>query len=348
MNQKKKSKPKKRAAGLVIAAPVPRPSSADDPSLRLFREAKEAQEQQNTAVPQYRSTGPPEEHPVDSKDIAALETSSTTGVPEYRSSHIIPEKNFYRKANETADQLDKSLSPAESKVLDHLLRLSVGFNKKTCQVRVVKLQERTGYRSDKTVRAALIGLEMKGVIKRLSHHNSPLGDEYEIYGYSGNTAVPQYRSTAVKNTAVLESKITGQLKTIVKDKEIDDEAFAGLLAVLKQASAEITGKAAQAGEHDRWRELGELLVTELRIAGARTTVSSMPAFLTEHLRRRLWKMDKKQMGVEGNPAATVEKPAISTEKAEGCTDCGGTGFFYPNGFEGGVAKCKHRRQTEVK
>jgi DNA-binding HxlR family transcriptional regulator len=348
MNQKKKSKPKKRAAGLVIAAPLPRPASPDDPSLKLFREAKEAQERQTTAVPQYRSTAPVEQLTVDSKEIGETNPIATTGVPEYRSKQIIPEKNFYRKANQTADQLDKTLSPAESKVLDHLLRLSVGFNKKTCQIRVSKLQERTGYRSDKTVRAAINGLEMKGIIKRLSHHNSPLGDEYEIYGYSGNTAVPQYRSTAVESTAVLESKITGHLKTIVKDKENDDEAFAGLLALLKEASKEITGKAAQAGESDRWRELGELLVTELRIAGARTTISSMPAFLTEHLRRRLWKMDKKQISVEGKSDSTDDKPSLSTEKAKDCRDCGGTGFFYPNGFEGGVAKCKHKQQPDGK
>ena len=56
MNQKKKPKPKKRAAGLVIAAPVPRPPSGDDPSLKLFREAKEAQERLATPVPEYRSS----------------------------------------------------------------------------------------------------------------------------------------------------------------------------------------------------------------------------------------------------------------------------------------------------
>lgn len=349
MNEKKKAKPKKRAAGLIIAAPLPRPASPDDPSLKLFREAKEAQEQQSTAVPQYRSTGPPQIQTDVNQGVAGNTPVSITGVPEYRSGQIIPERHFYRKANEAADHLDRNLSPAESKVLDHLLRLSVGFNKKTCQVRVLKLQERTGYRSDKTIRAALIGLEMKGIIKRLSHHNNPRGDEYEIHGYSGNTAVPQYRSTAVENTAVLESKITGHLNTIVKDKENDDdEAFAGLLRLLKQASEEMTGKSPHASERDRWQELGEVIVTELKIAAARTTVSNLPAFLAEHLRRRLWKTDKKQMSVEGKPASAHEKPAASLEQVKNCKDCGGTGFYYPSGFEGGVAKCNHERLVEGK
>ncbi|HEV7860797.1 MAG TPA: hypothetical protein VGO91_19410 [Pyrinomonadaceae bacterium] len=346
MSEKKKPKPRKRAAGLVIAAPIPRPVSPDDPSLRLFREAKEAQARQNTALPEYRSTGPSGQQTVIPEEVTDAPSDQITGVPEYRSQQVIPDKNFYRKANEAADQLDRTLNPAESKVLDHLLRLSVGFNKKTCQVRVSKLLERTGYRSDKTIREALRGLEKKEIIKRLTHHNSPLGDEYEVNTYSG-TPVLRCSGAPVNITAVLESKITGHLNTIVKDND-DDEAFAGLLALLKQVSVEMTGKISNAGEQDRWRELGQLIVTELRIASARTTVSSVPAFLTEHLRRRLWKMDKKQMSLEVKSTAAHEKQAVPGREAKDCPDCGGTGFYYPKGFEDGVARCRHERLTEGK
>jgi hypothetical protein len=42
-------------------------------------------------------------------------------------------------------------------------------------------------------------------------------------------------------------------------------------------------------------ELAELLVMELEVASARTTsVSDVPAFLTEHLRRRLMPAKRKQ------------------------------------------------------
>jgi hypothetical protein len=140
----------------------------------------------------------------------------------------------------------------------------------------------------------------------------------------------------------------GDRKTFLKDlsTDDDDEAFAGLLRNLRKAVLEVTGRVPTAAESARWAELGELLITELKIAAARTTVSNVPAFLTEHLRRRLWKMDKKQMSSEGKSASTDETPAISTELVKDCPDCGGTGFYYPQGFEGGVAKCKHERLTE--
>jgi hypothetical protein len=113
--------------------------------------------------------------------------------------------------------------------------------------------------------------------------------------------------------------------------------------ILKNASRDLTGTEPGKAERERWRELGEVLITELRIAGARTTVSSVPAFLAEHLRRRLWKIDKKQAAEEGRQESTETKPYISSERAKDCPDCGGTGFYYPKGFEGGVAKCKHER-----
>jgi hypothetical protein len=65
----------------------------------------------------------------------------------------------------------------------------------------------------------------------------------------------------------------------------DDEVFAELNAALKKAAKEITGRESSQAETARWGEPAEILVTELKIAAGRTTVSSVPAFLAEHLRR---------------------------------------------------------------
>jgi hypothetical protein len=54
----------------------------------------------------------------------------------------------------------------------------------------------------------------------------------------------------------------------------DDEAFAGLIEMLKQAAKKVTEKEPVAAEADRWREIGELLAAELQIAASRTAVSS--------------------------------------------------------------------------
>jgi hypothetical protein len=339
----------------ALAAPPRRmPKQALDNLLNEYDEAEIKGSPQSTGVPQYSSTGVPE--PLNRSNtaitrIGEASTTNFTAVPQYRSTAVInnspiPTREFYRKSNQTADQLDRKLTPAESKVLDHLLRLSVGFNKDRCQVRVTVLMERTGYQSDKTVRAAITGLEMKGIISRLSHRNSPAGDEYIIHPYSGNsnTGVPEYRSTAAENTVVLESNITGQLNTELKNKEIDDDAaLAGLTSTLKDATKELTGREASTSEVDRWREVGEVLVAELKIAAARTTVSSVPAFLAEHLRRRLWKIDQKQARAEGKELPDENIRTMPEEDASGCPDCRGSGWWYPQGLEHGVAKCKHEQ-----
>jgi hypothetical protein len=139
----------------------------------------------------------------------------------------------------------------------------------------------------------------------------------------------------------------GDAKTSFKtntERDDDDAALAGLYAVLKQVATEVTGKGLSPAERDRWRELGEVLATELKIAAARTTVSSAPSFLTEHLRRRLWKKDKSQLQAEAASTSTAApKPTLSVEQIAKCPDCGGSGFFYPQGYEGGVAKCRHEK-----
>jgi len=120
----------------------------------------------------------------------------------------------------------------------------------------------------------------------------------------------------------------------------DDEAFAKFIAALKTASREVTGKESSASDAEKWAELAELLVLELKVAAGRTaSVSSAPAFLTEHLRRRLWKKDKRQVEAEAS-----EKKGVQTAKTDAsqCPDCFGTGMFYPEGFEKGVARCEHK------
>jgi hypothetical protein len=124
----------------------------------------------------------------------------------------------------------------------------------------------------------------------------------------------------------------------------DDEAFAKLVARLREAAREITGKEPSAEEAERWDQLAELLMTELKIAAGRTNVSSVPSFLTEHLRRRLWKKDRRQVEEEGKSAAAGLGGAAKVDASK-CPDCFGTGMWYPQGFEKGVARCGHEKLT---
>ncbi len=138
-------------------------------------------------------------------------------------------------------------------------------------------------------------------------------------------------------TAATASEIP---KTSFKTSEqkTDDEAARRFFDKLRATERELTGKTSISA--DKWSELADLLVAELQIAAARTgQVSNVPAFLTEHLRRRLWKKDKAQLERESREATPTEaKPDVDASK---CPDCGGSGWWYPAGQEKGVAKCKH-------
>ncbi len=119
----------------------------------------------------------------------------------------------------------------------------------------------------------------------------------------------------------------------------DDEAFAGFVELMGRTSEEVTGRTPSHAERERWLELAEVLSAELKIAAGRTTVSNVPSFLAEHLRRRLWKKDKRQMEAEAAQQQPADAPKIDASQ---CPDCFGTGMWYPEGFEKGVARCEHK------
>ena len=159
----------------------------------------------------------------------------------------------------------------------------------------------------------------------------------------GSQAHPSDRGLSVEESNIyVNSKTSYKTNT---ERSDDDAALAGLNEVLKKLTKEITGRDLSTSENDRWKELAEVLAAELKIAAARTTVSSVPAFLAEHLRRRLWKIDKKQARAEGRELPDETVSQAQTVDASKCSDCGGSGWWYPEGEAKGVAKCKHEKLT---
>jgi hypothetical protein len=143
---------------------------------------------------------------------------------------------------------------------------------------------------------------------------------------------------------------SGDPKTSFKtntERSDDDEAYAAFVAAIREAVREVTGRDSSPAEAQRWRELAEVLVTELKIAAGRTTVSSAPAFLAEHLRRRLFKKDKREIEREASAPGAAESQALTREQLDRCPDCFGTGMWYPQGYEKGVAKCRHEKLEDV-
>jgi hypothetical protein len=123
--------------------------------------------------------------------------------------------------------------------------------------------------------------------------------------------------------SVENARGSGEPKTFIKTntERTDDEAFADLLAVLKQTAKKVTGREPLPAERTRWKEVAELLATELEIAASRTTVTSAPAFLAEHLRRRLRKADARQIEREVGEAnsgqvVSAAKPELTPDQIQ--------------------------------
>lgn len=174
------------------------------------------------------------------------------------------------------------------------------------------------------------------------------------------TGGKMYGSTPVETTPVTPVLSTGVNKYINlsdgpsdlgaasssnQNRRTDDEAFADFVSLLRESAKEITGREPSSAEAAKWRELAEVLITELRIAAGRTTISSVPAFLAEHLRRRLWKLENRKQPPTASGEAEATESTVARADARECPDCWGTGMYYPGGFDKGVARCKHERLT---
>jgi hypothetical protein len=216
--------------------------------------------------------------------------------------------------------------------------------------------------STKTLFLNLRHLRGAGLVTWTECEGTHGGNEYTVYlpeeaistqgtiGTQGTQSAPSQdlpivlRVETTQGTQGLSaelSTVASDPNTLIKDKErIDDEA-APLGELFRELEREVIGK--NSASLQQWQDLRELLVTELKIAAGRTTISNVPAFLTEHLRRRLWKVDKKRATEIAIEPEQGSLPTFSEEEKRGCPDCAGTNFWYPDGPDKGVAKCKHAK-----
>lgn len=283
---------------------------------------------------------------------------------------VAPERDFQRVPNSiTRRAMPEGIFRGKSKqIWDYLWSVSRGaiLPSRTVRKSRREIKAGSGLGSMVTVDAALEHLQNMGLIAIKPSIGSLIGNEYEVFtpeeAYtrtpsissitsltqnlvdldvpdSGNTSTTQ----TVENTDIYSTPKTS-FKTNT-EKFDDDEAFARFAQVMQSTAKEITGRGLSGTDRERLGELAELLATELKIAAARTSnVSSIPAFLTEHLRRRLWKKDKQQLSDESSTAESGDsRPANQNLDISKCPDCGGSGMYYPEGYEKGVAKCRHSR-----
>lgn len=243
---------------------------------------------------------------------------------------IAPSKNFQKVPNSLARQaVPDGLFKGKSKQLyDALYSLTRGAMVPIRRIRIrkSKLMKLADIGSRITFESNVRHLELIGFIKERAIAGSHDGNEFEVFlpeeSLPSQTSVSSLTSSTQKLDRLVRLETSQTRQTLTpENKELseplrlsfktintnDDEAFAAMNKVLADVCEKVSGKTPVKTQEENWKELAELLAIELEIAAARTkSISNVPAFLTEHLRRRLL----------GNAAKLTEgklKAAKSTE-----------------------------------
>ena len=235
----------------------------------------------------------------------------------------LPEvKGALRMPHRYTDHLCRALKPDEQAVYSQLYRLSWGWNKQNCFISNPKLSERSNVPLS-SMKRAVSGLIQKGLIEKTGHTNGygkDQGVEYRVFSLDSQPSVdkqpnvgsqPNMAPIKIKNTQIHTH--TGGSDEIQVET---DRASRGVGVESKFSIEECRSYA----EH--LRSSGQGINNPGGYATTIHRTGEADAMIEAFL----------------NPASSV-----ATFDASACPDCQGTGFYYPNGREQGVAKCPHSR-----
>lgn len=283
--------------------------AAEEAKLRQARENRENQPE-NRAEPQRIAARGTE------GDSAPLSLSVPPKILHLKSA--APAKDFNKRANSLErDALPAGLFPGTSKnVYDALYVRTRGAIQASRKIRATKkeIAEWSGVVNRKTLDSHMRYLTGSRLLQRTWELGSNEGYEYEVFlpeevGISLKNPPPLSPSVPLSPSAQKRDRGSDQKrdrggqrqvysksttyespKTIKTFSTIDDDRdapFSGLNQLLADAVRELTGKPPTAEDVEQWRQVGEELVSELKRAAKNAKgVSSPPAFLAAHLKRR--------------------------------------------------------------
>ena len=239
---------------------------------------------------------------------------------------IAPERDFNRRANSLErDTLPSGMFPGSSKKLyDALYLRTRGAVKPVRTIRATKrdLADWSGIRNRKTIDGHLRYLTTCGLLERkweLGNNEGylfevRLPEETPLVDRGGQRDRPlegsdQKWDTGGQSQVIEKSTTSIQPKTIIKTN-INDDEYSELFDILRAITEELTGKAMRPQDKGKWAEVGRVLADELKEAAARAeSISSVPAFLAEHLKRRLARPERRPR--EGNRSKQTTSANVS-------------------------------------
>jgi hypothetical protein len=274
-------------------------------------------------------------HPVPLPSGGLTPSHGQTPIPP-QTAPIAPARDFNKRANSIErDAMPSGMFPGTSKKLyDALYLRTRGAVKPSRMIRATKkdLAVWSGIKNRKTIDAHLRYFDMVGLVRREWIPGQNEGYKFEVVlpeeigqGVRPPLVVRPLEESDRKlvrgsdqktgsggQTQIVDSQdASGEPQTIFKTvgKNPDDDEFGQRLRALER---ELTGKSSPSA---KWTPLFDLLADELKAAAARTgSVSDVPAFLVEHLRRRLAKPDAPARRGEGKRAVPTEAVPLAVEE----------------------------------
>jgi hypothetical protein len=225
---------------------------------------------------------------------------------------------FTRVPNELLDRIIPTLDTYDQSVLIRLYRLARGFNSDTCRVSVPTLAKACNI-SERQTRKSIVRLEGRELIQRIEqdfgNKNMALrGTTFKILiseAAAAQRTAPARHTTPAPHTTPAHgaaNKVNTQKESTQTQRGVSGGSRFSLKECRKYA------------EH--LRETGQ-------------GINNPGGYATTILRT----------GEADDAIAVFLRPIenVTTIDISGCPDCSGTGFWYPNGLEKGVAKCTHRQ-----
>lgn len=235
-------------------------------------------------------------------------------------SHVesAPVRGHLRVPNEVIYNVLPTLKPSEAIVLLRLYALSHGFQKNTCTVSLDKLASGCNLSRTQT-RVCVRNLERKKLIKGLGMDNT--NSQKELRGLYFEVRLPSATraETAPHTKSAPRAETTPNKEKIIKEHtQTQDEPVVGVRGG-SNFTIEECRKYAQ-----HLQSTGQGINNP---GGYATTIH---------------RTGEADMLIES--FLRLQAPSrSSTLDTSQCPDCHGSGFYYPKGVEGGVAKCKHEQ-----
>jgi hypothetical protein len=229
-----------------------------------------------------------------------------------------PVRGHLRLPNEVLYNIFPTLKPSEAIVLLRLYALSHGFQKNTCTVSLDKLASGCNLSRTQT-RVCVRSLERKKFIQSQGIDNT--NSRKELRGLHFEVKLPS--STRADSTPHVKSASHVE-STPNKEKHIKE-------ATQTQDTLTTSGRVGSKFTIEECRKYA------MHLQSTGQGINNPGGFATT-----IHRTGEADTLIESFIHAKAPNPTSNLDTSQ-CPDCNGTGFYYPRGTEGGVARCKHEQ-----